>query len=83
MPLVETTKVTVPTPNHVLQAVPKPKQEHNEEHVSDEEQNHSSSEVENQDVLGEIAAGLHMTQNLFMPAGPTYEFQINQVHILE
>lgn len=81
-PHVEIAKVTVPTPNHVSQAPPKPKEE-NEDHVSDEDQNHSSSEVENQDVLGEIASGLHMTQNLFMPAGPTYEFQINQVCVNE
>ncbi len=79
-PHTETTKVAVPTPNHVSQAPPKPKEE-NEDHVSDEDQNHSSSEVETQDVLGEIASGLHMTQNLFMPAGPTYEFQINQVNV--
>lgn len=78
----EATKVTVPTPNHLSsQAPPKPSKEENEDnHVSDDDQNHSSSEVETQDVLGEIASGLHMTQNLFMPsAGPTYEFQINQV----
>lgn len=79
-PHVEAAKVTAPTPSIASQTPPKPKEEYEDrEHVSDDDQNHSSSEVENQDVLGEIASGLHMAQNLFMPAGPTYEFQINQV----
>jgi len=43
-------------------------------HLSDDDPNNSSSETEKQDLLAEIASGLHMNQNLFMPPGPTYDF---------
>lgn len=44
-------------------------------HLSDDDaNNNSSSETEKQDILAQIASGLHMNQTLFMPSGPTYEF---------
>lgn len=57
-----------------------PKEDHEDHYLSDEDiNNNSSSEAEKQDILAEIASGLHVTQNLFMPAAPSYDFQVQEV----
>jgi len=69
------------------------KEEKNDDHKNSSDiedgnnnyQNNSSSETEKQDLLGDIASGLsglHMTPNLFMASGPTYDFQVQQVCII-
>ncbi|XP_021954003.1 GATOR complex protein WDR24 isoform X2 [Folsomia candida] len=56
-----------------------PKDDHEDHNLSDEDiNNNSSSEAEKQDILAEIASGLHVTQNLFMPTAPTYDFQVQE-----
>jgi hypothetical protein len=57
-----------------------PKDDNEDHNLSDDDiNNNSSSEAEKQDLLAEIASGLHVTQNLFMPAAPTYDFQVHEV----
>lgn len=72
------TKLEVKKANDPISSTP-PKEDHEDHNMSDEDiNNNSSSEAEKQDILAEIASGLHVTQNLFMPAAPSYDFQVQE-----